>query len=197
MAASKPSGDSGDLGGHWHVFRGHTARLVQVAFSPRGDYIVTASGDGTARVWNSETGRLRAVLTGHDGRINRVAVSPDGSRIATGRIDRTARIWNASNGALVATLSLTKNAVNWVEFSPDGTLLLTANQDGKIHVCDAATGASVIALQGNKGTDSVVCRVSGSSGTRAVRELGRGQVARHSAYSTPSQEATGTAIGPS
>jgi WD40 repeat protein len=38
------------------TLKGHQSRLFSAFFSPGGDRAVTASIDGTARVWNSETG---------------------------------------------------------------------------------------------------------------------------------------------
>jgi WD40 repeat protein len=34
-----------------HVFRGHTARVYNVAFSADGDTALSDSGDGAIRVW--------------------------------------------------------------------------------------------------------------------------------------------------
>src|SRR5262249_44211413 len=41
---------------------GHRDRVLQAAFSPDGQRIVTASQDNTARVWNAATGQLLASL---------------------------------------------------------------------------------------------------------------------------------------
>ncbi len=35
---------------------GHTKRVVAVAFSPDGRTVLTGSYDGTARLWNVDTG---------------------------------------------------------------------------------------------------------------------------------------------
>ncbi len=49
------------------VLRGHTAEVVSAMFSPDGRRVVTASWDGTARVWNARTGTTVSVL-GRPGR---------------------------------------------------------------------------------------------------------------------------------
>jgi len=72
---------------------GHTLMIYAVSFSPDGTHIVTASADKTARVWDSQTGRLLATMTGHSGRVNYVAFSPDGKRIVSVSDDGTARVW--------------------------------------------------------------------------------------------------------
>ncbi len=65
------------------------------AFSRNGARIVTASWDGTARVWDAATGRDITVLTGHQDEVYSAAFSPDGSRIVTASADGTARIWDS------------------------------------------------------------------------------------------------------
>ena len=45
-----------------HVLEGHKGRLNQVAVSDDGELAVTASDDGTARLWDLATGACKKVL---------------------------------------------------------------------------------------------------------------------------------------
>jgi len=63
-----------------------------VAFSPDGRYVVSGSGDGTARVWEAESGREIARMTHADG-ITVIAFSPDGKFVISGSEDGTVRLW--------------------------------------------------------------------------------------------------------
>lgn len=54
--------------------------------------LVSASGDGTIKIWNSETGELIKTLSGHIYYINSVCFSPDSSKIVSGSSDRTIKI---------------------------------------------------------------------------------------------------------
>ena len=64
------------------------------AFSADEDRVITASYDGTARLWEAEGGREVATLRGHHVGVTSVAFSPDGRRLATASVDRTARLWD-------------------------------------------------------------------------------------------------------
>ena len=54
---------------------GDTAYIYSVAFSPDGTKIVSASEDGTAKVWDL-SGKELAQFTGHTGTVSSVAFSP-------------------------------------------------------------------------------------------------------------------------
>ena len=77
---------------------GHEGEVNSAQFSPDGLWIVTASRDRTARVWEAESGRLIRTLTGHKGQVNSAQFSPDGSRIVTASDDKTARLWETATG---------------------------------------------------------------------------------------------------
>jgi WD40 repeat protein len=74
------------------VLEGHTDTVWSVAFNHDGTRIVTASADGTARLWDGE-GNPITILDGHTGRFGSAAFNHDGTRIVTISINRTARLW--------------------------------------------------------------------------------------------------------
>ena len=43
------------------VLRGHEDQVERASFSPDGTRVVTASDDGTARIWNPATGEARVL----------------------------------------------------------------------------------------------------------------------------------------
>lgn len=69
--------------------------VTSAAFSPDGSRVVTASEDGTARVWEAASGRELAVLRGHTDAVTFVKFDHDGSRVLTASEDATARIWDS------------------------------------------------------------------------------------------------------
>jgi WD40 repeat protein len=64
---------------------GHTSEILSVALSPNGKTAITGSWDGTARVWDTDTGKSTQFLTtirsglSNTGIVNGVSYSPDGS----------------------------------------------------------------------------------------------------------------------
>jgi dipeptidyl aminopeptidase/acylaminoacyl peptidase len=96
--------------------------------------VLTASYDGTARVWDAATGREIARLQGHGDWVLSAAFSPDGTRIVTASRDRTARVWDAATGNEVARLTGHGDTVQSAAFSPNGGTILTASNDGTARI---------------------------------------------------------------
>jgi tRNA A-37 threonylcarbamoyl transferase component Bud32 len=65
--------------------------IWSASFSPDGSRVVTASNDGVAKVWETNTGREVLKLKGHTREVNSASFSPDGSRIVTASNDGWAR----------------------------------------------------------------------------------------------------------
>jgi len=111
---------------------------VAVAYSPRGDFVASASTDGLGRVWRAANGRLVATLAGHGNSLTDVAFSDDGSRVVTGSRDRTARVYRAVTGVQLVTLTGHSDRVTSVAFvGRAGGSVATASTDGKSRVWDA------------------------------------------------------------
>ena len=75
---------------------GHTKIVWDVAYSPDGRRLASASFDHKVEFWDPTTGQQALTLHGHTNTVPGVAFSPDGRRLATGSEDGTIRIWDAS-----------------------------------------------------------------------------------------------------
>jgi WD40 repeat protein len=74
--------------------RGHEKRVEKARFSPRGDRIVTASMDGTARVFDAATGEEQMVIVvGAPSPVRDAHFSPDESVIHTLSSDAVITWW--------------------------------------------------------------------------------------------------------
>ncbi len=75
-------------------WRGHEKEVNSVAFSPDGQWIVSASNDSTIRLWDIKGNPITQPWRGHEYWVNSAAFSPDAKLIASGSLDGTVRLWN-------------------------------------------------------------------------------------------------------
>jgi WD40 repeat protein len=94
--------------------RGHTPRVVGLAFTPDEKKLISASGD----VWDVETGKLAAQFDTLAA--TRVAVSPDGQIIATS----DGGVWETATGQRVAALTEMRGVASQLAFAAGGQFLL-------------------------------------------------------------------------
>lgn len=128
---------------------GHAGPVHGLAFSPDGARLVTASADGSARLWDAATGLERAALLGHTKPVLTACFSPDGTRVLTASADRTARLWDAASGAPLAVLDKHRSWVYSAVFSPDGRRIVTASGDHRARVWDGQGAALLVTLTGH------------------------------------------------
>jgi WD40 repeat protein len=111
------------------------AGIRTAAFSPDGRSVVTSSSNGTARVWDADSGKELLQLK-HDDVVTQAEFSPDGRRIVTASKDHTARLWDSTSGRELARFGHDA-AVAQAVFSPDGREIVTASDDGTARLWDA------------------------------------------------------------
>lgn len=128
------------------AFIGHTAAVNRAVFSNDNKRVVTASDDGTARVWDTGTRKSLAVLKGHMPVMD-AEFSPDGRRVVTASADGTARLWDSASGQLLTVLRGHVGAVKTAVFSGDGRRVVTAGEDHTARVWDAGTGNLLVTLE--------------------------------------------------
>jgi WD40 repeat protein/tRNA A-37 threonylcarbamoyl transferase component Bud32 len=120
------------------TLRGHEGAVCAVSFSPDGGRIVSASADGTLKVWDAGTGHETLTIEGHLDQISSVAFSPDGSRIASGSADGELRLWDTETGRGMLALTTDAGGIRAVAFSRDGTRIVSGSSNGTIRIWGAS-----------------------------------------------------------
>jgi WD40 repeat protein/serine/threonine protein kinase/tetratricopeptide (TPR) repeat protein len=104
----------------------HDDYVIQANFSPDGRFVVTASDDHTARVWDARTGKPIGEPMRHSAAVSYADFSPDSRSLVTTCRDKTARLWDANTGKPI-TKPLAHDENFWsAAVSPDGRTITTA-----------------------------------------------------------------------
>lgn len=148
---------------------GHEEGVNAASWSPDGRYLVSASDDRTARIWDVESGQTLLTLgrarsatsafnahgiavdagdaaaaalehdDGHTGFVFDAHFNPQGSLVVTASFDESVRFWDVRTGRPVALLAAHHEPIVSARFNHDGTLLVTASYDGLARLWDVAT----------------------------------------------------------
>ncbi len=108
----------------------HVAPIRALGGDDGGNYLVTASEDKTARVWDAVGGGQLAVFRppsapGNDGKLYAVAMTPDGAVFATAgwTVSNDLYLVRRSDGQIVHRITGLPDVVTHLSFSPDGRQL--------------------------------------------------------------------------
>jgi len=145
------------------TLRGHRLDITDGYFSPDGSMVVTASEDGTSRLWAVADGRLVRILDGATSarlatlfggnasshRILAAAFSPDGKIVATADSEGEVRFRDSHSGRLLGR-SPHQN-VSRIVFSPDSGRAISLGSDERPRLWSPRDGRSIATLSGHRG----------------------------------------------
>jgi WD40 repeat protein len=121
----------------------HDGPVTAVEFSADGARIVTASRDGTARVWDAATGAPVTPPLRHPGPVIDARIRGDGTRVLTVSGD-VVRIWEVTASPPPPIEIHHAATINFAVFSADGAQIATASDDRTARLWSVATGQPVI-----------------------------------------------------
>ena len=130
----------------------HRAAVNVVEFDMR--YIVSASGDRTAVVWDTSSGRLVRTLEGHGRGI--ACLQYEDRYVVTGSSDSTICLWDVHTGAQLHRLVGHADLVRCVRMDVAARRIVSGSYDKTIRVWDMDTGSLLLKLTGH---DNKVFRV--------------------------------------
>lgn len=123
--------------------------ISDLSFSPNGQFFATVSKDGTAKVWETATGKQISSMP-HKGVFGKILFSPDGKNVATTSQFRTLSIWEANSGREIVKMSHNRKILD-AAFSPDGTQIASASENEIIRIWDISSGKELRHIEPKEG----------------------------------------------
>lgn len=151
-ASSAPSADKGNP--LVRTINDHEGEVLSLAFTPNGQWMLSASGDKTIRVWDQNTGALVKVLRDHKSDIRALAVTPDSALFISGSggfvgNDNTIKVWDLNSLKVIKTLRGHTDWVRTLAITSDGRRLLSGSNDKTIIEWDLQTWKQVRTYKGH------------------------------------------------
>ncbi|KAK7113833.1 transcription initiation factor TFIID subunit 5-like [Littorina saxatilis] len=133
------------------ILTGHCGPVYAVSFSPDRSNLISASQDGTVRLWNLVTWTNIVCYKGHIYPVWDVKFSPHGHYFASGGQDRTGRLWSVDHYQPVRFFVGHLSDVDCVQFHPNSNYVATGSSDRTIRLWDVLSGNCVRIMTGHKG----------------------------------------------
>ena len=110
------------------------------AVAADGSFVVTASDDRTARVWDLDTGACAAVLP-HLAPLTCLALSSDGQLLVAATVNHVASLWDVGTATCLCTQEGHKDSVTGAAFDGGGFHVATCSRDGTLRYWSTISGA--------------------------------------------------------
>ena len=136
-------------------------KILELAFSPDGRWLVSGTTEGEIRMWDVATGEALVVFAepteqGNLGRISAVAFSPDRALLAAATQNQI-HLWDVRTGHKRSSIRIVykrgrvtfHDSPKSLVFSPDGAILVSGHTNGTIQLWDVKTGDRIAALDGH------------------------------------------------
>lgn len=124
---------------------GHSNTVDSVRFTLDGNYLLSASWDGSIRRWDLNDGGEVARYDVPDARVYMIDLHPDGEHFVSALSDGIIRMWHIDSGQVVQEFLGHTADVNGVHISDDGALIASAagnwaGEDHTLRLWDAESG---------------------------------------------------------
>jgi len=132
-------GAQSDYGVAHRALRGHGHFVEDVVLSKDGQFCLSASWDGSLRLWDLNEGKTTRRFVGHTKDVSSVAFSADNRQIVSASNDKTIRLWNTLGECKLVIDETHQSHNDWascVYFSPNANqpVVVSAGWDKVVKV---------------------------------------------------------------
>ncbi|PZV15859.1 MAG: hypothetical protein DCF21_11170 [Leptolyngbya sp.] len=114
------------------VLTGHSGDIYDLLLLRDGKTLVSASADGTVRIWDLEAGAVRHTLT-HSNVVQAIATTTDQTTLISTGDDRTIRFWSLPDGRPLGQIDNAHGTtIRALEVNRNGRILVSADSEGTI-----------------------------------------------------------------
>jgi len=178
--------DPTEYGRAHRALKGHSHYVEDVVISKDGHFALSASWDGTLRLWDLNYGTTTRRFVGHTKDIMSVAFSADNRQIVSGSRDKTIKLWNTLGECKYTIDDAHSDWVSCVQFSPNTTnpVIVSAGWDRHVKVWMLSDDFKIRkSLGGHTGyinavtvsPDGSLCASGGKDGTAMLWDLNEGK----------------------
>lgn len=139
------------------------------AWSPDGQFLAAAFGNGQIFVWDTGKGSQVQVLSVD--KVRGLSWSLDGDSLITLSQYQSLMVWDVKTGQPTRSLNEHTSWVMQLDWSPDGSMLAQGAEDGEIIVWEAASGTQLMSLHDSAGW---VSNLAWSPDGKKIAEAGGG-----------------------
>jgi len=178
--------DPNEFGRAHRALKGHSHYVEDVVISKDGHFALSASWDGTLRLWDLNYGTTTRRFVGHSKDILSVAFSADNRQIVSGSRDKTIKLWNTLGECKYTIEDAHADWVSSVQFSPNAAspIIVSAGWDRVVKVWTLSEDFKLRkSLPGHTGyinavtvsPDGSLCASGGKDGTAMLWDLNEGK----------------------
>jgi len=183
-----PDDENNEYGKAHRALRGHAHYVEDVIISKDGHFALSASWDGTLRLWDLNFGTTTRRFVSHTKDVLSVAFSADNRQIVSGGRDKSIRLWNTL-GDCKYTMDEASGHSDWVscvQFSPNANnpIIVSSGWDRLVKVWTLSDEFKLRKnLVGHTGyintvtvsPDGSLCASGGKDGTAMLWDLNEGK----------------------
>ncbi|MCW5910405.1 MAG: caspase family protein [Cyclobacteriaceae bacterium] len=122
------------------TFEGHTDVVASLASSKDGKRLLSASWDGSIRLWDIATGLAEKKLSGHQGAVHVALFNHTETGIYSAGADRIIRYWDVNTDKVLKTYESHVAEITSLILTPDEKMLISHSLDGVTKFWDLTTG---------------------------------------------------------